>query len=60
MPLVEIREFNVSNRFFDQPLKKNKNKKRTKNLSKYQETMTIQHETYQINFTIKSIVSFLL
>ena len=59
MPLVEIREFNVSNRFFDQPVKKKK-KKRTKNLSKYQETMTIQHETYQINFTIKSIVSFLL
>ena len=30
MPLVEIREFNVSNRFFDQPVKKNKNKNELK------------------------------
>ena len=27
MPLVEIREFNVSNRFFDQPVKKKKKQK---------------------------------
>ena len=43
MQLVEIKDFNalINNKpFFDQPIKKT-NKKHIKNLSKYQETMTI-------------------
>ena len=46
MPLVEIKGFNVlidNKPFFDQPIKANK--KRMKNLSKYQ-MMTIQQEIH--------------
>ena len=47
MTLVEIKYSNAlidNKQFFDQPIK-NKNKHK-KNLSKYQETMAIQQETY--------------
>ena len=46
-PLVEIKDFNAlldNKSFFDQLLKTNN--KRSKNLSKCQEVMTIQQETY--------------
>ena len=46
-PLVEIKDFNAlldNKSFFDQLLKTNS--KRSKNLSKCQEVMTIQQETY--------------
>ena len=47
MPLVKIKDVNAlidNKRLFDQPIKINK--KRMKNLSKCQETMIIQQETY--------------
>ena len=47
IPLVEIKDSNalIDNKpFFDQPVKTHK--KRMKNLSKCQETMITQHETY--------------
>ena len=47
MPLVEIKYFNalIDNKpFFDQPVINKK--KLTKNLSKCQEMMTIQHKIY--------------
>ena len=47
MPLVEIKDFNAFidyELFFNQPVKTNK--RRTRNLFKCQETMTIQQETF--------------
>ena len=47
LPVVEIKDFDVliGNKIFDQ-LPKKPNKKRLKNLSKCQETMTMQQEIF--------------
>ena len=45
MPLVKIKDFNALMNHFSINLKKI-NKKRMKNLTKCQETVIIQHETY--------------
>ena len=57
----KFKDFNVlleNKLFFDQLLKTNN--KRSKNLSKCQEMMTIEKETYQIICTAKVIIDLLL
>ena len=54
MPLIEIKSFNAvidNKHYFDRPLKMNK--KQMKKLSRSQETVTIQQESYYITHTTK-------
>ena len=61
MPLLEIKDFNVligKKPFFYQPVKSNK--KRIKNLLKYQGMVTIQQETYNTFHTIQTTKNLLV